>query len=237
MFAADIVATLKMAGDASTLPIPGATARRWWAPSRLGGRTGELASADSGVRAGALALGTIVALSLLLVLIAAGRPSILAPTTHSGYYPRWMAGPLGGLLQGFTNNGETLKWLFTGSVVVMYGAYGLAVRNARRLPARWLVAAILAVHVVFLLSPPLALTDLFNYVNYGRMEVVHGLNPYTTIPVLEPHNDPSYLLSNWHELLSPYGPLFTLSRSRSCRWAWRLVLGAEGDADVREPVL
>jgi hypothetical protein len=39
---------------------------------------------------------------------------------------------------------------------------------------------------------------------------VHGLNPYTTIPVLEPHNDPSYLLSNWHELLSPYGPLFTL---------------------------
>ncbi len=63
---------------------------------------------------------------------------------------------------------------------------------------------------MFLLSPPLALTDLFNYVNYGRMEVVHGLNPYTTIPVLEPHSDPSYLLSNWHELLSPYGPLFTL---------------------------
>ncbi len=42
------------------------------------------------------------------------------------------------------------------------------------------------------------------------MEVVHHLNPYTTIPILEPHNDPSYILSNWHELLSPYGPLFTL---------------------------
>ena len=74
----------------------------------------------------------------------------------------------------------------------------------------WVVAAIVLVHLIFLISPPLALTDMFNYINYGRMEVVHHLNPYTTIPVLEPHSDPSYVLSNWHELLSPYGPLFTL---------------------------
>jgi hypothetical protein len=51
---------------------------------------------------------------------------------------------------------------------------------------------------------------VFNYINYARMEVVHQLNPYTTIPILEPHNDPAFALSNWHELLSPYGPLFTL---------------------------
>jgi hypothetical protein len=31
-----------------------------------------------------------------------------------------------------------------------------------------------------------------------------------TIPALEPHGDPAYALSNWHHLLSPYGPLFTL---------------------------
>jgi 4-amino-4-deoxy-L-arabinose transferase-like glycosyltransferase len=66
------------------------------------------------------------------------------------------------------------------------------------------------VHAIFLLAPPLALTDIFNYINYARMEVVHHLNPYTTIPILEPHNDPSFALSNWHQLLSPYGPLFTL---------------------------
>ncbi len=68
----------------------------------------------------------------------------------------------------------------------------------------------MAVHGVFLLAPPLALTDVFNYVNYGRMEAVHNLNPYTSIPILEPHNDPGYALSNWHQLLSPYGPLFTI---------------------------
>ena len=144
------------------------------------------------------------------MLIAANRPSLLTPTTHTGYFPRWMAGPLGGLLPGFTGNGTTLKYLFTGAIVVMYVAYLVALKRAPRLPVRWVIAAIVAVHVIFLLSPPLALTDLFNYINYGRMEVVHNLNPYTTIPILEPHNDPSFLLSNWHQLLSPYGPLFTL---------------------------
>ena len=73
-----------------------------------------------------------------------------------------------------------------------------------------MIAAIVALHVIFLLSPPLTLTDVFNYLNYGRMEYVYGLNPYTTIPALEPHTDPTFLLSNWHGLLSPYGPLFTV---------------------------
>jgi hypothetical protein len=202
-----------MQSDASTFPSGGAPAgerpsRQWrW---RVAGRVRERAGAQVGVLQGTLALASIVALSLFVVLIAANRPSILAPTTHTGYFPRWMAGPLGGLLPGFTDNGTTLKYLFTGAIVVMYIAYMLVLKRAPALPARWLIGAIVAVHAIYLLAPPMALTDLFNYVNYGRMEVVHGLNPYTTIPVLEPHDDPSYLLSNWHELLSPYGPLFTL---------------------------
>ena len=76
--------------------------------------------------------------------------------------------------------------------------------------ARWLIATVVAVHAILFLAPPMALTDMFNYINYGRMEVVHNLNPYTSYPILEPHSDPSYALSNWHQLLSPYGPLFTL---------------------------
>ena len=202
-----------MQSDASTFPAGGAPAGerpsgpwRW----RVAGPVRERAGAREGVLQGTLALASIVALSLFVVLIAANRPSILAPTTHTGYFPRWMAGPLGGLLPGFTDNGTTLKYLFTGAIVVMYLAYMLTLRRAPTLPARWVIGAIVAVHAIYLLAPPMALTDLFNYVNYGRMEIVHGLNPYTTIPVLEPHDDPSYLLSNWHELLSPYGPLFTL---------------------------
>ena len=67
-----------------------------------------------------------------------------------------------------------------------------------------------AVQLMFLLSPPLEYTDVFNYINYGRMGVVHHLNPYATLPLDEPHGDPAYAISNWHYLRSPYGQLFTL---------------------------
>jgi hypothetical protein len=158
---------------------------------------------------GGASLAAIVLLSLFVVMMAANRPSLLSPVAHANFYPHWMAGPLGGLLPGLTRSSKALKYLFSGSVVVMYVGYLTILARAPRLPARWVLGAILAVHAIFVLAPPLALTDLFNYVNYGRMEVVHSLNPYTSIPILEPHSDPSYALSNWHELLSPYGPLFT----------------------------
>jgi hypothetical protein len=156
------------------------------------------------------ALLAIVLCALLIVVLASDRPSLLSATTHAGFFPHWMAGPLGGLLPGLTRNTTTLKYLFTTALVVMYTSYVVGLRYVPLLRARWAIAAVVAVHAILFLAPPLALTDVFNYVNYGRMEVVHHLNPYTTIPILEPHNDPSYSLSNWHQLLSPYGPLFTL---------------------------
>ncbi len=203
---------MSSSGDATTIPIrrsplTGIRSRL----ARTGGRSSSSETAvGAGVRIGLIALSAIVLLGLIVVIMAADRPSLLSPTTHLNYYPRWMAGPLGGLWPGMTGNSTTLKYLFSGAIVLMYVSYVLALRSAPGLPLRWIVGAILAVHLVFLLSPPLALTDLFNYVNYGRMEVVHHLNPYTTIPISEPHDDPSYILSNWHQLLSPYGPMFTL---------------------------
>jgi hypothetical protein len=194
-----------MTTEASTLPLRREPLLRRLRP---GARARD--GAATAPAAVAVALAAIVLLSLFVVVMAADRPSLLSPTTHGNYYPRWMAGPLGGLWPGLTGNGTSLKYLFSGAIVAMYASYLLVLRRVGSVPARWVLAAVAAVHIVFVLSPPLALTDLFNYVNYGRMEVVHHLNPYTTIPILEPHDDPSYALSNWHELLSPYGPLFTI---------------------------
>jgi hypothetical protein len=159
---------------------------------------------------GAGVLIAILAGCLLVVVAAADRPSFLAATTTGHYFPHWMAGPLGGLWPSLTRSTTGLRWLFTAPIVLMFASYLIGLRYVPLLRARWVIAAIVAAHVIMFLSPPLALTDIFNYINYGRMEVVHNLNPYTTIPVLEPHNDPSYAPSNWHQLLSPYGPLFTL---------------------------
>ncbi|HEY3759620.1 MAG TPA: hypothetical protein VGL37_07640 [Solirubrobacteraceae bacterium] len=185
------------------------------------------------------ALAAIVLCAAMIVVIAADRPSLFSATTHTGFFPHWMAGPLGGLWPGLTRSSTALKYLFTGGIVVMYVSYLAALRYVPLLRARWAIGAVLAAHACLLLSPPLALTDIFNYVNYGRMEVVHHLNPYTTIPILEPHGDPSFYLSNWHQLLSPYGPLFTLMTFAlvplgvaGSFWAIKVVLGLTSLATI-----
>src|SRR5277367_4684823 len=138
-----------MSSDATTLPLGAVTTAD--RPTGLRGRlSGELADADTRVLGGTIALGTIVVLSLFVVLMAANRPSLLTPTTHIGYFPRWMAGPLGGLLPGFTNDGTTLKNLFTGAMVALYVSYVVALKYAPRLPARRVIATIVAANAIFL---------------------------------------------------------------------------------------
>jgi alpha-1,6-mannosyltransferase len=121
-----------------------------------------------------------------------------------------MAGPLSGLWPGGLPRTYTLEWLVSGALGVLFVAYALAVREAPRIHPGLVLGAIAAIQLIFLLAPPLQYTDVFNYVNYGRMGLVHHLNPYSTLPLAEPHSDPSYAISNWHYLQSPYGPLFTL---------------------------
>ncbi|HXC23326.1 MAG TPA: hypothetical protein VNU28_01965, partial [Solirubrobacteraceae bacterium] len=184
-------------------------------PADVRGERRPLAGARAGPQRVETALGAgvliaILACCLLVVVVAADRPSFLAATTTGHYFPHWMAGPLGGLWPSLTRSTTGLKYIFTAPIVLMYACYLVGLRYVPSLRARWAIAAVVGAHLIMFLSPPLALTDIFNYINYGRMEVVHNLNPYTTIPVLEPHNDPSYAPSNWHQLLSPYGPLFTL---------------------------
>jgi len=159
---------------------------------------------------GALALVAIVGLVLAIVLAAAERPSFLSPFTSANYFPGWMAGPLAGLVPSLTHDDSNLRGLISAAIALAFVGYLVALWLAPNLRTGWIVAAIVAVQVVLFLSPPLFSTDVFNYLNYGRMGVVHGLNPYTTIPLIEPHSDPTFAISNWHRLLSPYGPLFTL---------------------------
>jgi hypothetical protein len=204
-----------MASQATSIPLPDGAAGAAGEIGQIGGRSlaPQRARLAAWVRAnflGLFALGVIVGCSLLLVIIAADRPSIVSSSTRSNFFPGWMAGPLGGLWPDLTRSTDTLKAVFTIAIGAMYGCYALGMTRISALGIRWVVGAIVAVQLIFFLSPPLTLTDVFNYINYARMDVVHNLNPYATIPALEPHSDPTYALSNWHDLLSPYGPLFTI---------------------------
>jgi hypothetical protein len=171
---------------------------------------GERVKSGLAAAVSSAALTTMVIAATVIVSLAASHQTFLSPTARPGDYPAWLAGPLAPLTSWLPLGSSMLDAVFITGFCLMYVSYVAVLVCAPRLDARFALGALVLVQVIFFLSPPLPLTDIFNYLNYGRMEVVHHLNPYTTIPALEPHNDPTFALSNWHGLESPYGPLLTL---------------------------
>ena len=156
---------------------------------------------------GGLALAGQVGLAGGIALAAAERPSFLAPTlVHGG----WVAGPLGGLWPSLTRETSVLRWDATLALLAMLACWALATACARRTGLAAVFTAVVAADALLVLMPPFSLGDTFNYLHYGRMAALFGLNPYTHLP-LAAAADPAYRLSTWHHLTSPYGPLFTLA--------------------------
>jgi len=158
--------------------------------------------------AGALALLGVVTGALGVALAAAERPSFLAPPRLHGDAP-WLAGPLAGLWPSLTTVVGSIRWDLTLALLAMTACWVLAVACAPRVRLPAVLAAVVASDVLLTLSPPFSLTDTFNYLHYGRMLPLFGLNPYTSLPI-QGSADPAYVYSTWHHLPSPYGPLFTL---------------------------
>jgi hypothetical protein len=157
---------------------------------------------------GVAALGLIVGITTSIVLAAAERPSPLSGPAQHGF-PSWMVGPLAHQLPGLPPSPPMLQADLTRALVLLAIGWLVATLCAARLPATLVWVAVVAAQGVLLLGPPLSLTDVFNYLHYGRMPALDGLNPYVALPLSAPH-DAAYPFSNWHHLPSPYGPLFTL---------------------------
>ena len=157
---------------------------------------------------GLAALGALFAGCLAVVVFAAAGPTVLV--SSSAYsFPRWVAGPLSGVFGHLISDPLTLSYGLSAVVLAMTLAYGIALASVRLLSMRTIVIAIVAFHAVLLLSPPLQLTDLFNYLGYARLGALHQLNPYTHV-IANAQHDPIYGLTSWHNMPSPYGPAFTL---------------------------
>jgi alpha-1,6-mannosyltransferase len=153
--------------------------------------------------AGHAALAGLIACGSLLCLHAAAGASSLVPASWHGE-PGWLSGPLPGL--GSALAGHTFTTLFLG----MCACYAIALATARQLDARVAVGTVLALHALFLLAPPLLSADVFGYVDYARIGVLHGLDPYAHGPASAPH-DAVFAFMRWRgDMPSPYGPLFTL---------------------------
>ena len=93
-------------------------------------------------------------------------------------------------------------------LVAMLALYAWVCHRAASLSARAAVGAIVALHVLFALAPPLVQTDVFGYLMYGRLGVVHDLVPYLHVANDVP-DDPIRRYVGWKHFPSPYGPAFT----------------------------
>jgi len=91
-----------------------------------------------------------------------------------------------------------------------FAGYLVALALAPRLDRRLLWGGLTALLVLFACLPPLLSHDVYSYVDYARLAVRHGLDPYVHAPA-SAAADPAFPHVTWTETTSAYGPLFTLA--------------------------
>ncbi len=146
--------------------------------------------------------------ALTAVLLAATLEIVLdGATDHSPLIPKspQIAGWMGGI-------GEHLGYrVFLIALLAYAGAYAGILLLARRIGTRWAIALIVALQAIVFAGPVLLSTDVFSYIAYARMGVVHGINPYIHGPQ-SIASDPVYYYvgKDWRTAATAYGPLYTL---------------------------
>jgi hypothetical protein len=153
----------------------------------------------------AAVLAAMVAAGAMLAFDAASAPSSQLIFAQGGRgMPSWLAGPFQGL-------GEPLTFgRYYAELLALCGLWIAACVLAPAIRTGWAVTAIVVLHVLFALAPPIGLSDVFNYIGYARLLVEHGLNPYTST-LTEVPTDPVFVYATWPQWSNPYGPLSTLS--------------------------
>ena len=156
---------------------------------------------------GLLALGGLCAVYVLLAVLPAARGSNLVLAT-SGGSPGWLLGPL--RFAGASGaDGPLAGPLFYAGLALALVLYVVAQARVRDVPPRVWIGAVVALHVLFLLAPPLLSQDVFSYIAYARLGSTHGLDPYTRSPMAIAA-DPAFRYAGSRGAKSVYGPVFTL---------------------------
>ena len=179
-------------------PADGASAGR--VPGRRGPRSGAPVAARSPRWwAGLAGQVGLVAATTLIVLDGAAAKSPLIPRSPK----------IAGYLSGLGSRLDFKTFLY--ALLVMSACYAAVLWSRRTVSIRAAAIVVVILHAVVLAGPVLLSQDIFQYIDYGRLGVFHGLNPFTHGPAVAPH-DPVYKFVGrvWHHTPSAYGPLFTL---------------------------
>jgi hypothetical protein len=143
----------------------------------------------------------------LLTLAATAEIVLDGATGHSPLIPKSPA--IAGWLSGL---GEHLGYrVFLIALLALTGAYAGIVWLAPRLSARWAIGLVAALYAIVFAGPVLLSTDVFSYIAYARMGVVHGVNPYLHGPgAIAADPVYRYVGHDWKNVATAYGPLYTL---------------------------
>jgi|GEM_PF-535455 len=113
-----------------------------------------------------------------------------------------------GLMDGWFD----IAMLFVAFLAV-FAVYLLALRG---LPGsvswRFVKRSTLLIGCLYVLIPVVTSPDLFSYIGYARMAVLHNLNPLTTLPTAI-RSDPVYRYIFWVDQPSAYGPTWAIVTS------------------------
>lgn len=146
----------------------------------------------------ALSLILVATLGFLIVEAAGGKSPLLPPSPSMTKWLEGLAGPL-----GFR--------AFLICLLVFTAAYAGVLAYSRRISRRLAIALVAALNIIVFIGPVLISTDVFSYIAYARMAVMHGVNPYLHGPAAI-ESDPifKYVGTDWLKATTAYGPLYTL---------------------------
>jgi glycosyl transferase family 87 len=153
------------------------------------------------VRSRRLGIAGLIGLAIAALPLAA--PGAAMVPAASGDGPGWLLGVYG--------NGLGIEpGAYYGFLWLAFASYLCVLVAAPALDRRLLRWGVLLFVVAFALAPPLLSQDVFSYIDYARLGVVHDLNPYTHTPA-EAASDPAFVHVGWADSTSAYGPLFTIA--------------------------
>jgi hypothetical protein len=167
----------------------------------------------------ALAMEVFI-LGLVAVAPVAGVSQTISPLARAWPWLLWPARVIFGSVAVEGSRPPALGWpalaLFAVLLVGLSFLSALVIPICRRLPQssrRDYLPLALGAAAVFgltlILLPSLPSDDLFSYILYGRISVIHHANPYVVLPSAFP-NDPFLRLVFWQGTRSVYGPAWLL---------------------------
>jgi len=124
----------------------------------------------------------------------------------------FLIGPLLGDTPYYRVGHNRTAFWYSRPILLLFVPYGLALfawQRGARAPLWALVGGAVLLHLLVLLAPPPQSQDVYQYLFYGRMQAVHGANPYVVNPS-ELWADPWFPWIQWNNQPSVYGPAWIL---------------------------